>query len=74
MAPARKRHWIDAAMGPKRGLLHGLAAKDKGLTSTGTIRLSWLQGKAKGNTALAKRARCAITLKKMQARRSKRRA
>ena len=69
MGSVRKRHWIDRAMGAKRGLLHGLAAKDNALTAKGTIQIGWLRRIAKGKTPVAQRARCALTLRKMQAKR-----
>ena len=56
-------------MGPNRGLLRGLAAKEGAITAAGRIQIDWLRRRAKGNTRLAQRARCALTLRKMQARR-----
>ena len=67
--PARQRHWINKAMSKRRGMLRNIASKDGGMTSAGTIRMSWLKARAQGNSEVAKRARCAITLKTMQAKR-----
>ena len=58
-------------MGRNRGLLRYMASKDGGMTSAGTIRMSWLKAHATGKSDVAKRARCAITLKNMRAKRRK---
>lgn len=65
--PVRQRHWINKAMDRKKGLLRHMASKSGGMTSAGTIRMSWLKARAQGSSEVAKRARCAITLKYMRA-------
>lgn len=69
MPSSTKRHWINKAMGKRRGLLRNMAHREGGLTSVGTIRMSWLRAHAHGDSDVAKRARCAITLKNMKAKR-----
>ena len=51
-----KDRWIQGAKAQRAGALK----KD------GTIRVSWLQAKAKGNDKTARQARLALTLRKLR--------
>ena len=57
------KNWISGAI-KNTGALREIADR-AGAIKNGTISNAWLEQKAKGNDKTAKRARLAITLKKM---------
>lgn len=66
MAKKKAEKWIQKAI-KNPGALRAQAKKEGALTKQGTIKVSWLRKKAKqGNTTVAKRARLALTLRKIR--------
>jgi len=62
---ARKKLWIQDAI-KAEGSLTRSARASNALKKDGTIKVSWLREQAKkGNSTIAKRARLALTLRKM---------
>lgn len=68
---ARKRRWIQKAI-RKPGSLRAAAKRAGALNKDGTIKVSWLRQQAKKSGTMGKRARLALTLRKL--RRRKRRS
>jgi len=66
---AKKERWIQRAI-KAPGSLRKQAAKEGAITKQGTISSTWLQKKASGSGTTARRARLAMTLRKL-ARRKK---
>lgn len=62
---AKKKRWIQGAI-KRPGALRAKAKRAGALGSDGTIRVSWLRQKAKGNDQTAKQARLALTMRKMK--------
>jgi len=61
-----KKDWISKAI-EKPGSLKALAAKEGAIKDDGTIDVEWLKNKAKSkNPKTAKRARLALTLRKLK--------
>lgn len=58
------KKWIKGAIG-KEGALKATAKRAGALTPQGTIKVAWLRKKAKGKDTTARRARLALTLRKM---------
>jgi len=66
-----KRNWIKQAI-RNPGALRRQAAKEGAITKQGTISTSWLRKKAaQGNTTVARRARLALTLRRLGRRKKK---
>jgi hypothetical protein len=60
-----KKKWISGAIS-KPGSLTATAKREGGYNKkTGTINVEWLKREAKKNTLTGKRARLALTLRKM---------
>jgi len=59
-----KKNWISSSI-KHPGALTATAKSAGAMTKSGTIKKSWLEKKAKGNSTTAKRARLALTLSKM---------
>jgi len=65
------KKWIQGAIG-KEGALTAQAKRAGALTSGGTIKTSWLEERAKGGSSTtARRARLALTLRRMRHKKSK---
>ena len=65
MEMIQKKNWIsDAIKHP--GALKSTAASEHALNPNGTIKKTWEKEKSKGTGVTAKRARLALTLKKMR--------
>lgn len=60
-----KKRWIQKAI-KKEGSLRDTARKAGKITSKGTIDTEWLRQQAKKNTKTGRRARLALTLKKLR--------
>jgi len=60
-----KKKWIKGAI-KKPGSLKATAKRAGALKKDGSIKVSWLRQKAKGKDKTAKRARLALTLRKMK--------
>jgi len=60
-----KKNWIAGAI-KKPGALKATAKTAGKVNAKGNIKQDWLKSKAKGNSKTAKRARLAITLKKLR--------
>jgi len=62
--PTKKKpkKWIKGAI-KRPGALKAKAKRAGALTASGSIKLSWLRSKAKGNSRTAKQARLAITMR-----------
>jgi len=61
---AKKKNWIASAIKHK-GALRRQARKEGAITRQGTISRSWLEKKAKQGGTTGRRARLALTLRKM---------
>ncbi len=61
---AKKKLNIKKAI-KKPGALTATAKKEGAIKSDGTIKVSWLKEKAKGDNKTAQRARFALTLRKL---------
>jgi len=61
----KKKNWIKGAI-KKPGALKATAKRQGALKADGSIKVSWLKEKAKGNSKTAQRARLALTLRKMK--------
>ena len=59
--------WIQKAI-RNPGALRKLAQSEGAITPRGTISVAWLKAKAKGSGVVAKRARLALTLRKLRKR------
>ena len=70
MAKRKKKRWIQSAI-KHPGALKALAKKEGALSKSGKIKSSWLREKARGSGTVARRARLAITLRKLRRRRKK---
>ena len=70
MARKTKEKWIQKAI-RSPGALRAQAAKEGAITEQGTISSSWLKKKASGSGTTARRARLAMTLKKLAKRKKK---
>jgi len=64
---AKNKKWIQSAIN-KPGSLTATAKRANALKKDGTIKVSWLREKAGGSGKTAKRARLALTLRKMKRR------
>lgn len=63
---AKKTRWIQKAI-KHPGALRAAAKRAGALKKDGTIKVSWLREQAKkGSTLIARRARLALTLKKLR--------
>jgi len=60
----KKKKWIQK-IDLKKGALKSLAKKEGALTKKGTIKVSWLREKAKEGGTVGRRARLALTLRKL---------
>jgi len=67
----KKKRWIQEAI-KHPGALRRLAKRMGALTKRGTIKVEWLKKMAKRNDTIGKRARLALTLRKLNRRRIKR--
>jgi len=66
MAKSKDRKWIQKAI-KHPGALRAAAKRAGALNKDGTIKVSWLREQAKkGNTTIARRARLALTLRKLR--------
>lgn len=66
MAEKKKsKNWIQGAI-KKPGALTATAKRAGALKKDGDIKVSWLKEKAKGDGTTAKRARLALTFRKMR--------
>lgn len=61
----RAKNWIQKAI-KHPGSLRALAKREGALTKQGTIKREWLLKKAKGSGTVARRARLALTLRKLR--------
>lgn len=61
----KKKNWI-GKMDLKKGALTRTAKKEGALKKDGDIKVSWLRDKAKGDGVTAKRAKLALTFRKMK--------
>ncbi|MEO0194922.1 MAG: hypothetical protein ABIL50_05670 [candidate division WOR-3 bacterium] len=67
----RKKKWIQEAI-KHPGALTRLAKREGAITKKGTIKVSWLREQAKRNDTIGRRARLALTLRKLNKRRIRR--
>lgn len=65
---ARKKKWIQQAI-KRPGALRAQARKEGAITRQGTISRSWLEKKARQGGTVGRRARLAITLRKLSKKR-----
>jgi len=72
MAKRKPKRWIKGAIS-KKGALTATAKRAGAVKSDGSIKISWLRKKAKGSGKTAKRARLALTLRKLPKRRKRKR-
>lgn len=63
--PRKKKKWIQEAIKKPRSL-RALAKREGAITKKGTISVEWLKEKAKGSGKTARRARLALTLRKLR--------
>ena len=61
----KKKNWIKGAV-KKPGALTATAKRAGALKKDGDIKVSWLKEKAKGDGVTARRARLALTFRKMK--------
>lgn len=70
MAKRKPKRWIKSAIS-KKGALTATARRAGALKADGSIKVSWLRQKAKGSGVTARRARLALTLRKLPKRRKR---
>ena len=63
----RNGKWIQKAI-KRPGSLRAIAKREGALNPDGTIKVSWLRKKAKGSGRVARKARLALTLRKLSKR------
>ncbi|RLC49278.1 MAG: hypothetical protein DRH57_00215 [Candidatus Cloacimonadota bacterium] len=67
MAKKKDNKWIQKAI-KRPGSLRAIAKREGALNPDGTIKVSWLRKKAKGSGRVARKARLALTLRKLSKR------